>query len=149
MAEQLKEFDFSTPSTLTTTDKAVYPWETWFDGSIWKLTWGEDFHGHPLMMERIIRTRATGRHAKVSLRHMPTDPPQKQRDGSPEPWGVIVLQRTDDQAPVALKRKARKDKMAATKAANATVNGKATKAKVNGSKPLVHARRVVRKPVNA
>ena len=71
MATKLKTFDFSQPSRLTTSDKATYPWDEWLDGDIWELTSGKDFDGHPLMMERIIRTRATGRHAKINLRHIP------------------------------------------------------------------------------
>ena len=117
MAEKLKNFNFDQASTLTTTEKAVYPWGDWFDGSIWKLTYGEDFETHPLMMERIIRTRATGRSAKVRLRHQPLNGDQ---------WGVIVLQRTDPNSPVAqvaaaeqkaAKNQARNAKRAATMAA--------------------------------
>jgi hypothetical protein len=130
MAQRLKEFDFSEPSTLTTTDKAVYPWEQWFDGDVWELTWGEDFHGHPLMMERIIRTRATGRHAKVSLRHLPMNG---------DPWGILVIQRTDIDGPTQVKKEAKAAKMAATKAANAKANGKMT------APPAKH--RIVRKRV--
>jgi hypothetical protein len=122
MATKLKTFDFEQPSTLTTTDKATYPWEQWFDGDIWKLRWEEDFHTHPLMMERIIRTRATGRGAKVRLRHVPMNG---------DPWGEIVVQRTDQVGPEEAKREARKTKSAATRAANKNgqpvKNGKVTK----------------------
>ena len=67
MATKLRTFDWSKPSVLTSAEDAayVYPWTTWLDGDIWQLTKGEDFGAHPLMMERIIRTRATGRGAKV------------------------------------------------------------------------------------
>jgi hypothetical protein len=96
MAEKLKTFDFDkTQSELTTSEKAVYPWEDWLDGDVWQLTYGEDFSTHPLMMERIIRTRATGRKAKVRLRHLPHNGDQ---------WGVIVLQRTDVPGPTQRKR---------------------------------------------
>ena len=108
MATKLKSFDWTSPSTLTTSEKATYPWEDWFDGDIWQLTQDEDFDGHPLMMERIIRTRATGRKAKVHLRHVP-------RNG--EQWGTIVLQRWDITGPNESKRAATSEKRAATRAA--------------------------------
>ena len=89
MAEKLQTFDFGRASALTTSEKATYPWDEWLDGDIWQLTEGEDFHTHPLMMERIIRTRATGRGAKVRLRHLP-------RPGNgKDPFGLIVVQRHD------------------------------------------------------
>lgn len=92
MATKLKEFDFSTPSNLTKADeKAVYPWDDWFDGDIWQLTHGEDFDPHPLMMERIIRTRATGRKAKVKIRHLPLHAKSNGND----PTGIIVMERSD------------------------------------------------------
>ena len=43
MANKIKTFDFDQPSTLTTTDKATYPWDKWFDGDIWESTYDEDF----------------------------------------------------------------------------------------------------------
>src|SRR4029077_14254470 len=95
MATKLKSYDFSTHSRLTDADKATYPWEEWFDGDPWRITYGEDFEGHPLMMERIIRTRATGRKARVSVKH-------ESMNG--EPWGYIVLQRTDIVGPYQSKR---------------------------------------------
>jgi hypothetical protein len=114
MATKIKTFDFDQPSTLTTTDKATYPWDLWFDGDIWEITWNEDFQTHPLMMERIIRTRATGRGAKVRLRHVPTNG---------DPWGRIIVQRTDLVGPNEAKTIARKEKAAATRAANKPTNG--------------------------
>jgi hypothetical protein len=108
MATKLKTFDWTSPSTLTTSEKATYPWEEWFDGDIWQLTRDEDFDGHPLMMERIIRTRATGRKAKVRLRHVPLNGEQ---------WGIIVVQRTDIAGPNEAKRSAANEKRAATRAA--------------------------------
>ena len=108
MAEKLKEFDFKSASKLTTAPKGEYPWDDWFDGDIWVLTVGEDFQGHPLMMERVIRTSATNRKAKVNMRHIALD-------GAP--WGKIVLQRRDIVGPTEAKRQARKSKAAATRAA--------------------------------
>lgn len=131
MAEKLKEFDFQSASKLTTAPKGEYPWDQWFDGDIWLLTVGEDFQGHPLMMERVIRTSATNRQAKVNMRHVAMNG---------DPWGQIVLQRRDIVGPTAAKAQARKDKAAATRAAK-----RAPAKKANGapskrpSKKLVSA----------
>ena len=120
MATKLTNFDFSTPSSLTATngdEKAAYPWEEWFDGDIWQLQVGEDFEPHPLMMERIIRTRATGRHAKVRVRHLPLNGAAATSD----PTGLIVMERTDIDGPLQSKRAAKaaatRDRRAAKKAA--------------------------------
>lgn len=87
MAVVLKSFDFSKLSQLTShEDRKNYPWEDWFDGRIWKLTEGKDFQAHPLMMERIIRTRASTDKAKLQLRHV------ARGNGSDDPWGFIILQ---------------------------------------------------------
>jgi hypothetical protein len=90
MAKILRSYNWAAPSTLTRAEKATYNWDEWLDGRIRRLVQGEDFQPHPLMMERIIRTRATGRKAKVRLRHEPLD----QADET-NPFGVIVLQRVD------------------------------------------------------
>lgn len=98
MAEKLSEFDFTKSSDLTSGDKGEYHWDEWFDGDIWQLTEGVDFTTHPLMMERIIRTRATGRSARVRLRHLPlpTNGAVNKKTRKPKnPFGVIVLQRVD------------------------------------------------------
>lgn len=144
MAEKLRSFDFDKPSEITSSEKRLYPWDQWFDGDIWKLTAGEDFGTHPLMMERIIRTRAVNRGAKVRLRHQPLDPNSK------DPFGVIVIQRTDVDGPAeqkkaeaAAKRKAKKEAAAAEAQALLTskgitpVNGRkvSAKAKVIGKVP--------------
>jgi hypothetical protein len=100
MAEKLATFDFTAPSAITSpTEKAVYPWEEWLDGDIWQLTQDEDFDTHPLMMERIIRTRATARGAKVRLRHQPKNEAGKR--GKRDPFGIIILQRSDIVGPAA------------------------------------------------
>lgn len=113
MATKLRTFDFSQPSVITSpNEKAVYPWDEWLDGDIWQITEGDDFATHPLMMERIIRTRATARGAKVRLRHQPRD---GRKNG--DPFGVIVLQRTDVKGPAESKKVEQAAKRAATKAA--------------------------------
>lgn len=96
MATKLNKFDFSAPSVITTTEKAVYPWDEWLDGDIWHIEQGEDFETHPLMMERIIRTRATARGAKVRLRH--------QGLNGDDSFGIIVMQRTDVEGPKAVQK---------------------------------------------
>ena len=85
MSSILKDYDFTHPSKLTQNEarKSSYPWPDWFDGRIWKLAEGEDFLTHPLMMERIIRTKASTVGAKLKLRH-------EARNG--ESWGFIVVQ---------------------------------------------------------
>lgn len=146
MATKLKSFDFSAPSKLTMSDKATYPWDEWLDGDIWELTSGEDFDGHPLMMERIIRTRATGRHAKINLRHVPMNG---------DPWGIIVLQRNDIVGPeemrdrkeaAALKRQQRAEAKATKDAPSKAANGKAPIASKTAPKttPTVKVPQVVR-----
>lgn len=84
MSERLTEYDFTEASQITKTERRNYPWNEWFDGSIWRITWGEDFDTHPLMMERVIRTRATSRKVKLSIRHEGDDS---------NPFKHIVLQR--------------------------------------------------------
>jgi len=119
MATKLTTYDFTAPSSLTAAgdEKAAYPWEEWFDGDIWQLTYGEDFDPHPLMMERIIRTRATGRRAKVRVRHQALNGAAATND----PTGIIILERTDISGPQEEKRAARaaqsKERRAAKKAA--------------------------------
>ena len=115
MAERLQSFDFTAQSAITATEnkgRNRYPWDEWFDGDIWKITQGEDFTTSPLMMERIIRTRASNKdhRAKVTMRHLPAD------NGE---MPSIVLQRLDVPSPTAaaLKKAERAEKRAAKKAA--------------------------------
>jgi hypothetical protein len=68
MATALAEYDFSTPS-ISTKERRFYPWNTWFDGQIWRLTPGDDFSTSPLMMERVIRGTAVRRGLSVKVRH--------------------------------------------------------------------------------
>jgi hypothetical protein len=146
MAEKLRSFDFDKPSDITSSEKRLYPWDQWFDGDIWKLTEGEDFGTHPLMMERIIRTRAVNRGAKVRLRH--------QANGSDGPFGTIIIQRTDmlgpaeqKKADAAERRKAKK--AAATAEAEALLASKGIKP-INGRKVAAKATKVPSKrPVRA
>lgn len=130
MAEVLKEFDWDAapPSNLP---KPTYMWEEWFNGDIWMLTQGEDFYGHPLMMERITRTRATTREATIRLRHV---------GANGDRYGKLVVQRIDIIGPTEAKRAERKAKAAAARAPKVEAKSKAP---VNGKKQLVHARKVV------
>ena len=113
MAQKLKQYDFGPQSKLTTGKKADYPWEDWFDGDIWQIQMGDDFEGNPLMMERIIRSRAVSRDAKVTLRHVGL---------TPESYGmgIIVFQRTDIEGPETRKRREANEKRATTRAAKKT-----------------------------
>jgi len=118
MATKLKDFDFTHQSKLTPSGgKDSYPWDDWFDGDIWQITYGEDFDSHPLMMERIIRTRIVGREGKVTLRHVGV---------GDEPWGIIVLRRSDIEGPQMKKRREGNENRAAKRAAR-----KATSAEVS------------------
>lgn len=149
MAERLKTFDFTAQSAITSAwskGRNRYPWTDWFDGDIWKITYGEDFDTSPLMMERIIRTRASNpkTKAKVTLRHL-----RGLTDADP---AAIVLQRTDIVGPTeqkkidAAERRAVK-KAAATKEATATLAaaGMAPK-KANGTNGVKPSKRPAKKP---
>jgi hypothetical protein len=140
MAERLRTFDFTAQSAITAAwskGRNRYPWDDWFDGDIWKLTQGEDFDTSPLMMERIIRTRASNKNhkAKVTLRHLPS----VNGDAA-----SIVLQRTDIPGPALAKKaeaaeRRKAKKMAAEQDASATLKaaGITPKAsKVNGVKSV-------------
>lgn len=137
MATILSTYDFKPPSEVTRTPRQSYPWEQWLDGNIWRLVQGEDFQPHPLMMERIIRTRATAKRAKVHLRH-------EALNG--DFTGVIVVQRTDISKPRARKAAASKVAPAGAKKVNGTTDAKKAPAKkaVNRVAPKT---KVARKPL--
>jgi len=132
LAEKLRTFDFDKPSEITSSEKRNYPWEQWLDGDIWRLEQGEDFDTHPLMMERIVRTRAVTRGAKVRLRHQPSHP------GNGDPFGMLVIQRTDIKGPAELKKAEAAAKRAAKKEA-ATAEAEELLAS-NGIKPKTPAK---------
>jgi hypothetical protein len=120
MATKIKEFDFGPQSRLSKrggTDP--YPWDQWFDGDVWEIKQGEDFDLHPLMMERIIRSRIVGREGRVTLRHVGVDG---------EAWdswsqgSSIILQRTDIEGPSATKKRQRSEARAAKKTTAAEVS---------------------------
>ena len=149
MAERLRSFDFTAQSAITSAEskgRNRYPWDDWFDGDIWKITRGEDFDAEPLMMERIIRTRASNKNhrAKVTLRHLPAlngDAPS------------IVLQRTDIPGPSASKKAEQRErrqakKMAAEQAAQETLAkaGIAPAGKVNGTVKSISKRPAKKAP---
>jgi hypothetical protein len=130
MAQRLRSFDFSAQSEVTKETKKGrnrYPWDEWFDGDIWKLKEGEDFDSNPLMMERVIRTKASNRNnkAKVRLRHLPA---------SNGDAASIVLQRTDVVGPSAAKKLEAKQRREAKKA-SAEQEAESTLAKA-GIKPV-------------
>lgn len=190
MSTTLKTYNWDKPSVLTQQEKAkaVYPWDEWFDGSIRRLRQTQhfkpearadgtivlvpvkkpsgDFKPHPLMMERIIRTRATGKGVRVQIRHEPLN-----KADTANPFGILVLQavgangksqpRVAPPESPAAKRAATKaattkaaakkapakktpaKKAAAPAAAKATSNGEAAKA------PSKAAKRQPRQPTKA
>lgn len=137
MAIKLRKFDWEKPSEITTGDKTKYPWHLWFDGDIWQLEEGKDFFTHPLMMERIIRTRATLRKAKVRMRHVPHNGEQ---------WGILVVQRRDVPGPAEQRRSSAQEKRAAKKAA-AEADAAETLAKA-GISPKI-SKRPAKRPAEA
>lgn len=126
MAEVLKEFDWEAATEPANIPKPVYHWDDWFNGDIWLLEQGKDFYIHPLMMERITRTRAAApsRHAKIQLRHIGLNGDR---------YGKLILQRTDIIGPTAAKRAERRAKTAATRAAK--TNGATAKTTVKSKRP--------------
>ena len=141
MAERLSSFDFTAQSAITSAEskgRNRYPWDDWFDGDIWKITRGVDFDAEPLMMERIIRTRASNKNhrAKVTLRHLPA-----LNGDSPS----IVLQRTDIVGPSVAKKLEQKErrqakKVAADQAAQETLRAAGITPTANGVKKTVSKR---------
>lgn len=87
MAKRLESYDWTRQSKMSPKG-AVYPWADWFDGSIWMIERGVDFFTHPLMMERVIRTKTTAAGGKIVIRH------EGQGDDG-DGFGIIVFQRTD------------------------------------------------------
>ena len=118
MAQVLKNFNWATPPETANLPRIRYNWNDWFNGDIWALKWGEDFFVHPLMLERISRTRATSRKARIQLRHV---------GNNGDRYGTLVIQRTDVTGPMEAKRAERRAKAAAKKA------------------PLVRSKRLVKK----
>jgi hypothetical protein len=100
------------------------------------------------MMERIIRTRATARGAKVRLRHQPKTEFNGKR-GKANPFGLIVVQRTDVVGPAAQATAAKAAD--AAKAERARVRAEKKAATLAGIKPAKKAapRNGVRRPTKA
>jgi hypothetical protein len=48
--------------------QSVYPWDEWFDGSVWELTPGEDFKGQPATFRASAVAQAGRRGGKVRTR---------------------------------------------------------------------------------
>jgi hypothetical protein len=49
----------------------VYPWDEWFDGSVWELTPGDDFKGKPATFRASAVAQAARRDGKVRTRKVP------------------------------------------------------------------------------
>jgi hypothetical protein len=68
--EILDTYDFDRRSKEPVRRENSYPWGTWFDGHIYRITQKADFPSvQPLMMERIIRTRASAKKVRVRVAH--------------------------------------------------------------------------------
>jgi hypothetical protein len=50
--------------------QSVYPWDEWFDGSVWELTPGEDFAGQPATFRASAVAQAVRRDGKVQTRKL-------------------------------------------------------------------------------
>jgi hypothetical protein len=48
----------------------VYPWDEWFDGSVWELVPGEDFKGQPTTFRSSAVAQAARRDGKVRTRRI-------------------------------------------------------------------------------
>jgi hypothetical protein len=46
----------------------LYPWDEWFDGSVWELTPGQDFKGKPATFRASAVAQAARRDGKVRTR---------------------------------------------------------------------------------
>jgi hypothetical protein len=54
-------------------NQSVYPWDEWFDGSVWELTPGEDFSGQPSTFRASAIAQAARRDGKVRTRKLTTE----------------------------------------------------------------------------
>jgi hypothetical protein len=48
--------------------QSMYPWDDWFDGSVWELTPGEDFKGRPTTFRSSAIAQAARRNGTVRTR---------------------------------------------------------------------------------
>lgn len=62
MAKKLDYFDFSNPR------RSKYPWDTWTDGSIWQVEYGEDFDCMPKGLIASLQGKAKRSHRKVQAK---------------------------------------------------------------------------------
>jgi hypothetical protein len=46
----------------------IYPWDEWFDGSVWELVPGEDFKGRPTTFRSSAMAQAARREGNVRIR---------------------------------------------------------------------------------
>ena len=65
MARKIQEFP-EAPS------QSNYPWDEWFDGSVWELTPGDDFKGRPATFRSSAVAQAARRDGKVRTRRILT-----------------------------------------------------------------------------
>jgi hypothetical protein len=65
MASKLKSLPAVTRTGGGRTEK--YPYEKWFDGSVWQLTQGEDFESEPAVFGNTLRTAARRHGVTLSI----------------------------------------------------------------------------------
>jgi hypothetical protein len=63
MARKIR--DFPDPPAQT-----MYPWDEWFDGSVWELTPGEDFKGRPATFRSSAVAQSVRRNGTVRTRRI-------------------------------------------------------------------------------
>jgi hypothetical protein len=140
MAHRLSNFDFTEPERAKERDR--YPWGEWFDGSIWYLEHDTDFKRiHPLVMERMVRTRASTNGYLVRIRHL-----RGGTSANGDEYGVLVIQATPKGQPYKSAAKTVKQRQAVEpakkaaprptrKEAQAAVREAAERALATGIKP--------------
>jgi len=67
MAETLQQYDRQEESEIPSGRPAIYPWDDWFDGQIWRLTRGEDYEIPTSGMMSYIRKMAAEREFDTSV----------------------------------------------------------------------------------
>jgi len=139
MSKILEEFDWTYTSRFNSKARTrFYPWDAWFDGQIHELSQGEDFDGPPASMERVVRTTANRRKARVRVRVTEND--------------TVVLQRHDDtntdrRVTKPLSERTRRQRGFIAKGAKPSTNGepiKTTPAKSQGGKAKGHTPEVAK-----
>jgi hypothetical protein len=62
-------------TTLPKRGNRKYPWEEWFDGSVWELRAGEDFTARPATFRTLAKQQAARRNIKVDMQVYESESP--------------------------------------------------------------------------